>query len=106
MFLWYALKKLGADGLKSRYQHSLKVAEYCEARLKDIGINAWRNPGAITVVLPKTSSAIKHKWQLATEGDVCHVICMPNVTISQIDEFIHDMTHLNEVVEEEFELEF
>ncbi|MEO9661711.1 MAG: histidine decarboxylase, partial [Maribacter dokdonensis] len=55
-----------------------------------IGINAWTNKGAITVVLPKVSETIKKKWQLATD-DITHVICMPNVTKSQIDEFIKDI---------------
>eukprot|EP01090_Pellita_catalonica_P019319 TRINITY_DN651_c0_g1_i4.p1 TRINITY_DN651_c0_g1~~TRINITY_DN651_c0_g1_i4.p1 ORF type:complete len:367 (-),score=61.89 TRINITY_DN651_c0_g1_i4:521-1621(-) len=80
LFLWYALKQLGVEGLQQRYLHSLAVAEYCEAELQKIGVNAWRNPNAITVVLPKTPQSIKDKWQLATEGNISHVICMPNVT--------------------------
>ncbi|CAM1362550.1 Histidine decarboxylase [Tenacibaculum soleae] len=91
LFLWYTLKQLGKEGLQKRYQNSLEVAEYCEKSLNNIDIKAWRNPNAITVVLPKTSKAIKDKWQLATEGDISHVICMPNVTKSQIDIFINDI---------------
>ncbi|OUL59860.1 histidine decarboxylase [Flavobacterium sp. AJR] len=96
LFLWYAIKKLGVEGLKKRYLHSLEVAEYCEQRLKTIGIPAWRNPNSITVIFPKTNEEIKLKWQLATQGDISHIICMPNVTIQQIDLFIYDIENCTE----------
>ncbi|CAM1355229.1 histidine decarboxylase [Tenacibaculum halocynthiae] len=102
LFLWYAINKLGIDGLKARYNHSLEVAKYCNQELLKIGVNAWRNPGAITVVLPKMSNTIKEKWQLATEDDITHIICMPNVTKDQIDHFIKDVaSSLHEKEEEE-----
>lgn len=107
LFLWYALKQLGVEGLQQRYEHSLAIAEYCEAELQKIGINAWRNPNAITVVLPKTPKSIKDKWQLATEGAISHVICMPNVTKVQIDEFVSDLKNCTEqIIEEEFSYDF
>ncbi|WP_166385927.1 histidine decarboxylase [Polaribacter sp. 11A2H] len=90
LFLWYAIKKLGIEGLEKRYQHCEETASYCVDRLTALGIKAWRNEKAITVVFPKVSQAIKEKWQLATE-DVSHLICMPNVTKKQIDEFIEDL---------------
>ena len=90
LFLWYAIKKMGVKGLAERYQRSLATANYCKEELNKLGIKAWTNEGAITVVIPKVSEAIKEKWQLATD-DVSHVICMPNVTKAQIDEFIADM---------------
>jgi len=90
LFLWYAIKKLGVEGFKQRYEHSLETAKYCKSKLQKIGINAWTNEGAITVVFPKVSNKIKEKWQLATD-DATHIICMPNVTKAQIDNFINDM---------------
>ncbi len=107
LFMWYAIKKMGVEGLKQRYQHCLETAEYCEKELNKIGVKAWRNPNAITVVLPKTSLEVKEKWQLATEGDVSHIICMPNVDKTQIDAFISDIKHSeDETVEEVTDLEF
>ena len=91
LFLWYAIKTMGVEGLRKRYQHSLEVCQYCKEELIKLGVNAWSNPGAITVVFPKVSDQVKNKWQLATEGDVTHVICMPNVTKAQVDEFIKDV---------------
>lgn len=91
LFLWYAIQKMGVEGLRARYEHSLEVAEYCKHELLKLGINAWTNPGSITVVLPKMPSEIKDKWQLATEENITHIICMPNVTKVQIDAFISDV---------------
>lgn len=106
LFLWYALKRLGVTGLQKRYQHSLSIAQYCKEQLLSLGIPAWSNPGAITVVFPKTSDLVKQKWQLATEDEVTHIICMPNVTKEQIDAFIEDVA-LSETEEEEaFQFEF
>lgn len=106
LFLWYALKKLGIEGLKRRYEHSLEMAAYCKDRLNEIGIKAWRNPGAITVVFPKTSKAVKEKWQLATEDNVTHIICMPNVTKAQIDAFVYDVQNCPADEEEVFDFSF
>lgn len=90
LFLWYAINKMGTEGLAKRYRQSLEVAKYCKDELNKIGIKAWTNEGAITVVLPKVSNSIKEKWQLATD-DITHVICMPSVSKNQIDSFINDI---------------
>lgn len=94
LFLWYAIQQLGRTGFEQRYQKSLEVARYCKAALTDIGIPAWSNPGAITVVLPEVDESIKQKWQLATENEQTHIICMPNVSKDQIDAFVEDVKAL------------
>ncbi|HAS40539.1 MAG TPA: histidine decarboxylase [Microscillaceae bacterium] len=111
LFLWYTLKKMGVEGLRARYESSLEVAQYCETRLREIGIDVWRNPGAITVVLPKVTASMQGKWQLATEGDKAHIICMPCITKAQIDAFVQDMADCqgkagDKEVEEKFEFDF
>lgn len=106
LIMWYAIKKLGVEGLKKRYLKSLETAEYCEQKLKEIGINAWRNPNAITVVFPKTSKEVKEKWQLATDGDISHIICMPNVSKEQIDVFVEDVKNSSDSDDEELIYEF
>lgn len=88
LFLWYALKILGLEGLKERALHSLAVAAYAVERLNENGIPAWRNPNAITVVFPDPPASIRRKWQLASESGWSHVICMPNVSKEQVDEFV------------------
>lgn len=91
LFLWYAIKKLGIEGFKKRTEHSLAVASYTESKLKNLGIEAWRNPNAITIIFPAPSTEIIDKWQLATENGQSHIICMPNVSYEQINNFITDI---------------
>ena len=91
LYLWYTISKLGEGGLKKRAEYSLELAEYVETQLNLLGLNAWRNPNAITVVFDKPSVKICEKWQLATEGDTTHIICMPSVTHKRVNEFIIDI---------------
>lgn len=91
LFLWYTIKKLGVAGLKKRAQHSLDVAAYTLDKLKSIGIDAWRNKNAITVVFEVPHKNIVDKYQLACEDGYTHIICMPNVTYAQIDQLIADI---------------
>lgn len=91
LFMWYAIKKLGIDGLKKRALDCLELAAYTEHKLKEIGILAWRNLNAITVVFPTPDKKICIKWQLASQDGNTHLICMPGVTKKQIDEFVKDL---------------
>ncbi len=91
LFLWYAIRKMGMDGLRKRVEGALAMASYAEEKLKEVGVAAWRNPNAITVVFPAQHDFVKEKWQLATEEGQTHIICMPNVTKGQIDELIKDI---------------
>ncbi|MNL14009.1 Histidine decarboxylase [compost metagenome] len=68
------------------------MAAYAEMKLKEIGIPAWRNTNAITVNFPEPAIQIRQKWQLAAENSWSHIICMPNVTKSQIDELLAEIT--------------
>lgn len=91
IFMWYAIKKLGLDGLRKRAQQSLELAAYTTKKLNDNGYKAWRNPDALTVVFPAPCEEIRVKWQIATENGYSHIICMPGVTVEQIDEFVRDL---------------
>jgi len=91
LFLWYAIQKLGMDGFRKRALHSLETAAYCEQRLNEIGVEAWRNPNSITVVFPQPHETIRKKWQLASENGMSHIICMPNVTKAQIDNVVAEI---------------
>lgn len=91
VFLWYAIKKLGREGLQRRAEESLAMAAYLESQLLERGIGAWRNPSAITVVFPEPSKGLRQKWQLATENGYSHVVCMPGVEKTQLDGFLKDM---------------
>ncbi len=88
LVLWYALKNLGIRGLKNNVIKCIELAKYTEERLNELGVNAWRNNNAITVVFDKPSIELCKKFQLATEESISHIICMPGVEKTQIDLFV------------------
>lgn len=91
LFLWYAINRFGREGLKARALASLEMAEYVAAKLKELGIDAWRNENSITVVFPQISNELCTRWQIASEAGRSHIICMPGVTKAMIDEFLVDL---------------
>lgn len=91
MVMWYALNTLGKEGLRKRVLSSLETARYAQEQLAAIGIKAWRNPNAITVVLPEVSPQLKEKYQLATANGITHLLCMPNIQRSHIDSLVADL---------------
>jgi len=91
VFLWYRIKQLGLKGLRRRIEESLELAEYTLGKFKSIGIAAWKNENAITVVFPQPSPEIIQKWQLATESGRSHILCMPGISKATIDLLIGDI---------------
>lgn len=95
LFLWYAIHKMGVEGIKERALASIEMAKYTEEKLREIGLNAWRNENAITVVFPRPSKETCTKWQIATEGDLSHIICMPGISKESIDLCLADIKRDN-----------
>jgi len=91
LLLWYAIRSLGHEGLKRRIEASLQTAAYAEKEFRKAGMEAWRNPQALTVVFPQPPGAVRDKWQLASAGGSSHLICMPHIRREQIDELIRDI---------------
>lgn len=91
LFLWYAIHRTGSDGFRRQVAQCLKKARYAIERFEKIGIKAWRNPFAITVVFPKPPPSVLEKWQIAVQGDRAHLIALQSLTIRQIDQLIADI---------------
>jgi histidine decarboxylase len=91
LMLWYAIRSLGEEGMRRRIAHSLDTAAYAEEQLRSAGIEAWRNPQALTVVFPAPPGDIRKRWQLASAGGFSHLICMPHVTRRQIDDLVAEI---------------
>ena len=91
LILWYAMKRLGKAGMAKRVNDSLALAAYTVKAMNDIGVPAWRNTDALTVVIPEVNPIIKEKWQLATANGISHVMLMPFVTQQHVDALIADM---------------
>jgi len=91
LVLWYAIRALGEEGFRRRVMESLGVAEYAELQFRAAGLDAWRNPAALTVVIGRPAAEVCARWQLASSGNISHVICMPHITREKIDELLGDI---------------
>ena len=98
LFLWYAMKSFGEEGMRKRVESSLQLAEYAERELRKIGVDAWRNPNSLTVVMPQVEPEIQDKWQLASAQGISHIMLMPNKNITRetVDEFVVDVVSSHE----------
>lgn len=101
LILWSFIQKYGVGGIKERALKAQEMARYTEKRLNEIGRNAWRNKDGLTVVFNRPSKKIIIKYQLATDGDISHVICVPGVTKAQIDALINALGNDTDVLEAE-----
>jgi histidine decarboxylase len=91
IFMWYFIKRWGLQGMRRRASDCLELAEFAVGKFKAAGIDAWKNPLAITVVFPEPSLKIRQKWQIATENGFSHIICMPGISRDEIESFIADI---------------
>lgn len=92
IILWYAIRSLGIDGIEQIFQQCERLAAYTVDELNVRGVSAWRNPNALTVVLPPVEESIKTKWQIAT-NDVSHLVVTPGTTKQQTDALIEAITN-------------
>ncbi|EXC19910.1 Histidine decarboxylase [Morus notabilis] len=95
IFLWYTLNRKGYKGFQKEVQKCLRNAHYLKDRLRGAGISAMLNELSSTVVFERPlDEEFIRRWQLACQGNMAHVVVMPNVTIEKLDVF------LNELIEE------
>lgn len=92
IFIWYALKSLGYKGIQRRVETCLRNARYLTFLLKKKGVSSLLNPVSSTVLFerPKDDAFVR-KWQLACEGNLAHVVVMPNVSIRKLFRFVEDL---------------
>ncbi|KAJ1696281.1 hypothetical protein LUZ63_004793 [Rhynchospora breviuscula] len=95
IFLWYTLNRKGYRGFQKEVQKCLRNAHYLKDRLKEAGIGAMLNELSSTVVFerPKDEEFVR-RWQLACEGNIAHVVVMPNVTIEKLDNFLSELVQM------------
>ncbi|KAL5223856.1 hypothetical protein ABZP36_010495, partial [Zizania latifolia] len=92
IFLWYTLSRKGYRGLSREVQICLENARYLEILLKQIGVSASCNALSTTVVFerPKDEEFVC-RWQLACEGNLAHIVVMPNVTFEKLTTFAEEL---------------
>ena len=90
LMLWYAFEKYGHAGFRKTVADMLAVADYAVRRFNAFGVRAWRNKNSVTVVIPKPSKAFIHKWQIAAQGEIAHIITMPHVKPKLVDQLVDE----------------
>ena len=91
LLLWYAVRSLGREGMKQRLDRAMAMADYAQERFREAGIDARRNHAALTVVFPRPAAWVCEKWQLASDGNISHLICMPHTRREQLDLLLADI---------------
>jgi histidine decarboxylase len=70
----------------------MQTARYLQEKISSIGLACRLNDLSTTVVLERPlDDAFIKRWQLACEEDIAHVVVMPNVTESKIDQFVQEL---------------
>ena len=93
LIIWHAFQQHGFDnfdGFRKIVMRMLHTAEYAVNRFNDSGIPAWKNRNSATVVFPRPGPEVFQKWQIAPLDDIAHIIAMPHVTKSMVDELVDD----------------
>jgi histidine decarboxylase len=98
LFLWYAFHTVGIEGFKRIIPACLEVADYAISQLNKIDRHAWRYPYSNTVVFDRPSPEVTRYWQLACQGNLSHLIAMPHVTKTQIDQLVADIIAAEPIV--------
>ena len=91
LFLWYAFHTIGAKGFRLWVQRCREMTRQTIEILTPLGRNPWSHEQSITVVFHRPSVKLVRKWQLATEGPISHIICMPHVNRERIQQFADDL---------------
>lgn len=92
IFLWYTLNRKGYKGFQKEVQKCVRNAHYLKDRLRESGISAMLNELSSTVVFERPhDEEFVRRWQLACEGNMAHIVVMPNVTIEKLDYFLNEL---------------
>lgn len=91
IYLWYTLTLKGYEGIRQDVERCMRNAHILKIMLEQCGIKTMLNDLSNTVVFERPrEEAFVRKWQLACEGDIAHVVVMPNITIDKLEEFVQD----------------
>ncbi|MFE9750154.1 histidine decarboxylase [Saccharothrix saharensis] len=92
LLLWFALRRLGRDGLARRVGHCLEVTDHAVRRLAALGRRPSRVPGGNVVLFDLPADDVMRKWHLLNEDDRAHLVVMPHVTADHVDRLCADLS--------------
>lgn len=90
MILWHSLRRHGYEGLRAMVHQCLATADFTVSLLREHGFDAWRNPHSPIVVFPRPPEFLQHRWCLAPQGQLTHIVCMAHVTQEIIRRFVNE----------------
>jgi hypothetical protein len=71
---------------------SALLSPLLQSMLEKAGVKTMLNELSSTVVFERPrEEAFVRKWQLACEGDIAHVVVMPNITIRKLETFVQEL---------------
>ena len=95
--LYWRLHSIGcADGLKAQANHTLKMTDIMFEKLKNAGVQAWKNEYSNTIFFNRPAEKIVKKYALACNeyddfGKLAHVVVMQYFTPELIDAIVKDI---------------
>ncbi|WP_321800243.1 pyridoxal-dependent decarboxylase [Burkholderia sp. BCC1988] len=95
LVLWSVSRSLGWCGIRDRFHQCEALASDTVELLNASGSQAWRNPGALTVVFQRPDDALLAKWRLSARGDQAHLVVTPGTGRSQIERFIRELSPIS-----------
>ena len=84
LLFWQAICGKGTQQLQKEVQESLSLGKVFYKMLKKEGYPCGINPFSNTIVFLKPSEELIEKWQLATYGNIAHIITMQHLTLKTL----------------------
>lgn len=79
-------------GMRRDVEKCMRNSHVLKDMLVSAGIKTMLNELSNTVVFERPlEEAFVRKWQLACENDIAHVVVMPNITVTKLEEFVQDL---------------
>jgi histidine decarboxylase len=92
IYMWYTFTRKGYEGLRKDVEKCLRNAHLLKDMLESAGVKTMLNELSSTVVFERPLDIhFVRKWQLACEGDIAHVVVMPNITVEKLEKFVKEL---------------
>lgn len=94
--LYWRIMTTGPDGFRAETKHVLKMTHLLMDRLHEAGVPTFVNPYSTTVLIPKPSDSVVHRYAMACSeypdlGSLAHVVVMQFFTEELIERLVNDI---------------
>lgn len=99
IYMWYTFTRKGYEGLRKDVERCLRNAHLLRSMLERAGVVTSLNELSSTVVFERPADEdFVRRWQLACQGDIAHVVVMPNITVAKLERFVTELIAVRCVV--------